>query len=65
MRGREKRERERGRELTMPPHQSVSRFIRESLAVVTNVFNESRTRNGGGDLRSLGVWLRKTKKNSS
>ena len=43
----------------MPPHQPVSRFVRESLAVVTNVFDESRTRDGGGDLRSLGVWLRK------
>ena len=54
------REREKGeRELTMPPHQSISRLVRESLAVVTNIFNESRTRNGGGDLRSLGVWLRK------
>ena len=44
----------------MSSHQSVSRLIRESLAVVTNVFNESRTRDGGGDLRSLGVWLEKT-----
>ena len=50
------------RELTVPPHQPVSRLVRESLAVVTNVFDESRTRNGGGNLRSLGVWLRKVKR---
>ena len=41
----------------MPPHQSVPRLIRESLAVVTNIFNESWTRDGGGDLSSLGVRL--------
>ena len=42
----------------MSPHQSVSRLIRERLAVVTNV---SRIRDGGEDLRSLGVGLKRQK----
>ena len=45
----------------MSSHQSVSRLVRESLAVVTNIFNKSWTRDRGGDLRSLGVWLKKDK----
>ena len=59
------RERENQSHLTMSPHQSVTRLIRESLAVVTNIFNESRTRDGGGDLSSLGVRLEKGEKTST
>ena len=46
----------------MSSHQPVSRLIRKSLAAMTNVFNESRARDGCGDLRSLGMWLREIKK---